>query len=76
MTPNIKQPWLDIPATGPLLRPDAAAEYLSISVNRLYVLGNTGVLPRPLKIGTRSSGIPRPWLDAVIAARAAESIAA
>ena len=73
-SPDRLQPWINIPATGPLLRPKAAATYLGCSVTQLYRLVAAGVVPKPFKATASgvASGIPRPWLDAVIAARAAE----
>lgn len=68
-------PWAGIPATGPLLRPRAAAEYVGISKGRYYILAARGELPAPIPIGrrlARATAVPRPWLDAVIAARAVE----
>jgi excisionase family DNA binding protein len=64
-------PWADIPLRGPILRTNDAAEYLGLSVPYTYALIQRGDLPRPIKIGARATGIPRDWLDAVIAARAA-----
>ena len=64
------KPWKSIAATGPILRTELAAEYLGISKQRYYSLAAEGALPTPLKIGTRASGLPRPWLDAIIAERA------
>jgi excisionase family DNA binding protein len=67
------QPWAAIPATGPLLRPKDAAEYLGYSKSQFYALAERGELPAPIKIGrghNGAAGVPRPWLDAIIAARA------
>lgn len=61
------RPWTEIPPTGPLLRPQQAAEYLGLSVQRFYELAAEGRVPSPFKIGARASGVPRPWLDACIA---------
>jgi len=68
------RPWDGIPASGPLLTPLKAAEYISYSKKQYYVLASKGDLPYPIKIGrgyNGASGVPRPWLDAVIASRAA-----
>lgn len=68
-------PWFDIPAAGPMLRPNAAAGYLGYSIGQYYALAAKGELPRPIKIGRGQNGasaVPRPWLDALIAARAVE----
>jgi predicted DNA-binding transcriptional regulator AlpA len=64
------QPWASVPATGPVLRPDAAAEYLGLSITHYYEQARRGILPKPIKMGLRASGVPRPWLDAVVAANA------
>ena len=68
-------PWAGIPATGPILRPKDAAEYLGYGRSQFYALVGKGELPQLIKLGSGAggaSGVPKPWLDAVIAARAAE----
>ncbi len=70
----MQQPWKVIPATGPLLRPAEAAQYLGYkSRSHYYELAKRGVVPEPLRFGqgTTSVGVPKPWLDAIIAAAAA-----
>jgi len=64
------QIWKSVTPTGPLLRPKQAAEYLGISVSTYYLRAAEGRLPDPKRLaaGMRVAGIPRPWLDAVIAA--------
>lgn len=72
-------PWADIPATGPLLRPKDAAAYIGYSPQQYYALATIGEMPPLIKIGRGqkgASGVPRPWLDAVIASRHAEGGAA
>lgn len=69
-TEGAAPPWRDIPATGPLLRPLAAAEYLGITKSSYYRLAKTGDLPLPVRIGQRFAGVPKPWLDAIIASHA------
>jgi predicted DNA-binding transcriptional regulator AlpA len=64
-------PWAGIPACGPLLRTEDAARYLGLSRSYFHKLAARGDLPTPIKIGLKASGLPRPWLDAVISARAA-----
>jgi predicted DNA-binding transcriptional regulator AlpA len=66
-------PWADVPATGPILRPDDAAKYIGLSTPHYYDQAARGVLPKPIKIGLRASGVPQPWLDAVIAHCAARA---
>ncbi|SLJ88352.1 hypothetical protein SAMN06295987_101792 [Novosphingobium mathurense] len=69
---TIDKPWAGLPATGPLLRPKAAAEYLGCSVSAYYASAARGELPAFIKMGRGHFGsvaVPRPWLDAVIAAR-------
>ena len=69
-----EQPWKSIAATGPLLRPAKAAEYPGYSRSHYYNLARQGLVPMPLHIGrgdTAAVGVPRPWLDAIIAAAAA-----
>lgn len=62
-------PWRSVVPTGPILRPAAAAEYIGVSLTTYYDQASQGLLPSPGKIAGRASGVPRPWLDAVIAAR-------
>jgi len=67
----ISQPWASVPPTGPLLRIDKAAEYLGYSRPQYYALAKEGLLPTPLRLIPRTNaavGVPKPWLDAVIAA--------
>lgn len=64
-------PWEGVAPTGPILRPADAAAYLGISVPGYYQKAAKGLLPTPIKLGGRTSGIPRPFLDAVIAQAAA-----
>lgn len=66
MTQACNRPWDTVAATGPILRPADAAAYLGLSVAGYYEKAAKGALPTPLKLGGRASGIPRPWLDAVI----------
>lgn len=71
---NTTKPWDDIPPTGPLLRPKDAAAYLGYSKAWYYALASRGDLPSPIQMGRgqgAATAVPRPWLDAVIAARAA-----
>lgn len=79
MTHTTDMPWNAVPPTGPMLRPSEAAAYLGFkSRQQLYEMVRCGEVPAPIrlrKVGN-ASGIPRPWLDAIIAARVAESVAA
>ena len=65
-------PWKDINPTGPIFRPREAAAYYGVSLSSYYELIQAGELPQFIKLGgrARASGVPRPWLDAVIAHRA------
>ena len=72
------KPWAALPPTGPLLRPAEAAAYLGYSVSQYYALAAKGVLPAAIRIGpghNGAAGVPRPWLDATIAARAVGPLA-
>ena len=56
-------PWAELPATGPLLRPKAAAQYLGYSKSQYYALADRGELPKPIKIGrghNAATGVPVP----------------
>jgi predicted DNA-binding transcriptional regulator AlpA len=79
VTHTTDMPWNAVPPTGPMLRPSEAAAYLGFkSRQQLYEMVRCGEVPAPIrlrKVGN-ASGIPRPWLDAIIAARVAESVAA
>ncbi len=46
MTNSPLPPWAGIPATGPLLRPAAAAEYLGVSRATFYKKAAGGVFPK------------------------------
>lgn len=61
-------PWSGVPATGPFMRVAEAARYLGISKSTYYEEVNAGTLP-VCKIGLRASGVPKPWLDAIIQSR-------
>ena len=78
MTPEqiLSRPWLGLPATGPMLRPSEAARYLGLSRSQYYAGATDGRFPEPISISARASGVPRAWLDAVIARRAAGRAAA
>jgi len=66
MNISTDRPWSGVVPTGPMLRPADAAAYLGISLPSYYERATKGVVPTPMKIGGRASGVPRPWLDAVI----------
>ena len=79
MTHMTATPWSSVPPTGPMLRPSEAAAYLGFkSRQQLYQMVRSGEVPAPIRLRKEgnASGIPRPWLDAIIAARVAESAAA
>lgn len=67
-------PWLTTPAAGPLMPPADAAAYLGLSRATFYRRVEDGSLPRPIKMSAKATGLPKPWLDSVIAARAAASL--
>ncbi len=71
MTNDTNQHWQSVPATGPLLRPAKAAEYLGVALSTYYALAKAGVAPAPVKLfnGGRTSGIPKNQLDALVASR-------
>ncbi len=72
---TVPPPWADLPATGPLLRVPAAAEYLGYSAAGYYQRAREGSFPKPISIGIGMravSGVPKPWLDAIIADCAAK----
>lgn len=65
------RPWASVAPNGPILRPSEAAAYLGLSINSYYVEARIGRVPAPVKITSRATGIPRAWLDAVVADRVA-----
>lgn len=67
-------PWAGLPAAGPLKRVADAAKHLGYSTSRYYALAAIGEVPKPIKMGRGNSAaaVPIAWLDAMIAARAAE----
>lgn len=66
MSDDLARPWQNVPPTGPILRTADAAAYLGISIPGYYEKAAKGALPSPIRLGGRASGVPRPWLDAVI----------
>lgn len=74
MDDSLTKPWASLPATGPLLPVRAAAEFLGYSLSGYYAGAARGELPPIIKIGRGTGGraaVPRPWLEALIQARAA-----
>lgn len=69
-------PWQTIPASGPFLRPSLAAAYLGIGVSTYYEMAKSGELPPFVKLSdkSRASGVPKNWLDSVVAARVAGNL--
>ena len=63
-------PWAELPVSGPILRPADAARYVGLGLSTFYNGIAEGSLPPLIKIGPRASGVPRPWLDAVLRSRA------
>ena len=43
-------------STGRIFRPMAAASFLGLGKTTLYMLVNTGKLPKPIKLGVRARG--------------------
>ena len=72
---NKLPPWAGIEPEGPILRPPDAAEYYGVGLSTYYQLAEAGHVPKPMKLAdrARSSGVPKPFLDAVIAARVSAS---
>lgn len=66
--------WSSTPVAGPIFRPQECASYLGISVSSFYELVSRGELPPLLKLTDRgrASGLPKGWLDIVIADRASQ----
>ncbi len=67
-----KVPWHGLPVTGPILRQRDASAYMGVSRSTFYRLVAEGSLPKPISLTANAKGFPRPWLDAVLAAWAAE----
>jgi predicted DNA-binding transcriptional regulator AlpA len=70
MTSKIKTlnapPWDGCDPAGPLYRIDDVVEVTGLSRAQTYNLIRLGELPPLLKIGKRSSVMPKAWLDAYI----------
>lgn len=68
--------WSNAPITGPIFRPQECANYLGISISSFYELVSRGELPPLLKLTQRgrASGLPKGWLDIVIADRASQAV--
>jgi excisionase family DNA binding protein len=67
------RPWAGIPPSGPLMRPKEAANYLGYSRSAFYAAVQRGDI-KLIKMGNGAGGasaLPRPWADAIIAAKAA-----
>lgn len=71
-----RAPWHGLPVTGPILRQRDASAYIGVSRSTFYRLLSEGSLPQPINLTANAKGFPRPWLDAVLAAWAAEPEAA
>lgn len=69
-------PWHGLPVTGPILRQRDASAYMGVSRSTFYRLVSEGALPKPINLTANAKGFPRPWLDAVLAAWAAQPDAA
>ena len=63
------RPWAGVAPVGPMFRPKDAATYIGVSLASFYAGAIEGLWPKPIKISLRASGVPRAWLDAVIADR-------
>lgn len=69
------QPWKNCSPEGGLLRPNEIARFLGVSRTSVYRLISSGQLPKPISIGPRAVGMPKAWLESVVAARAAATLA-
>jgi hypothetical protein len=73
--PGEASPWARVPASGPMLRPAEGARYIGCSLSSYYRGVARGQFPKPIKMGhggfNAATAIPLPWLNAVIADRAA-----
>lgn len=67
--------WSISPVAGPIYRPQECATYLGISISSFYELISRGELPPLLKLTQRgrASGLPKSWLDIVLADHAAQA---
>jgi len=70
-----KKPWQDLAPKLPLVRPNEAANLLSIGVSTYYELAKKGVVPAPIKItpNGRASGVPKNLLDAFVRSRMSDA---
>ena len=70
-----KRPWTSVLVQGPIFRSAKAAAYFGVAVSTYYELIAAGAVPTFIKLSDhcRASGVPKVWLDAAIAARAARA---
>ncbi|MEE9315448.1 MAG: AlpA family phage regulatory protein [Rhizobiaceae bacterium] len=64
---KISTSWQGIPASTPLLRPSQVLKETAISRSTMYEMIARGDFPSFIKIGRRSTAMPRVWLDAFVA---------
>jgi predicted DNA-binding transcriptional regulator AlpA len=57
---------------GPMHRMSSVARYMGIGRSTVYEMIDRGDLPAPIKLTSGIAVIPQSWLDAIVAARAAE----
>ncbi|MEX3961663.1 helix-turn-helix transcriptional regulator [Paraburkholderia sp. EG286B] len=62
--------------TDSIVRPRAAAAFLGVSIATLYRWAREGQIAPPIKLGERTSGWRRSYLDAFIADREARGVPA
>lgn len=65
--------WANVPASGPLLRPSKAAQYLGLSRSTLYAMVAEGQFPAFIKLSERASAVPMSWIQAFVTHRASAS---
>lgn len=67
MTDNtIAKPWEGVPAYGRQLRLPEIARITGLSKSQIYLMIAEGRFPPLVKIGSRASALPEPWLKAFI----------
>ena len=68
------KPWETVPAYGRQLRLREVASITGLSKSQIYLMISEGRFPPLVKIGSRASALPEPWLEAFIQHRADETL--
>ena len=62
----IQKAWEGLPPTTPLLRPKQVLQATGLSRSTMYEMISRGEFPRFIRVGPRTSGMPKAWLEAYL----------